>query len=221
MNLRRSRVVPSAALAVTALLALASPTGAAEASPSAYVAKVTQEVSPAPASTVGPLAYADKGKPEASVPKVSVANIVTAGAGSSKVAVDGTGAQTVTSTLADLRAGVARPAAAGLNASTITVTCTASEGGQPSGKVEILDAQLAGVKLPSAPAPNTPFDIPGPVPDGAPLGKLVLNEQVANADGTLTVYGAHLSVDRGPLGTVDVVLGAATCGNATPPATKA
>jgi hypothetical protein len=222
MNLRASRGLTTAAVAATAVLALSLPSGAAEVNPSAYVAKISQELPGAPATTVGPLAYADKSKPDASVAKVNVANIASAGASFSKVAIDtATGAQTVTATLADIRAGMGRPAATGLAATTLKTTCTTAPGGTPAGKVEILGGRLGDTKLVAAPAPNTTVDIPGPVPGGPALGKLVLNEQVKNADGSLTLYAAHLNVERGPLGSTEAVLGAATCGNATAPAARA
>lgn len=221
MNLRASRGLTTAAVAATAVLALALPSGAAEVSPSAYVAKISHELPGTTATITGPLAYADKSKPEASVARVSLANIVTAGVSSSKVETDtATGAQTVTVTLADLRAGMGRPTATGLTVTTLKTTCTAAPGGTPAGKVEILGAQLGDTKLPVTPEPNTTVEIPGPVPGGPALGKLVLNEQVKNADGSLTVYAAHLNVQRGPLGSIDGILGAATCGNATAPAAR-
>jgi hypothetical protein len=214
--------VVTAPLAVIALMAMAAPTGAAEASPSAFVAKIDVEVAGTPTTNVGPLAYADKSKPEASVAKVSVPNILTAGLSSSKVEVDqATGAQTVTATLAEIKAGLRRPAASGLNVGTLTTTCTATPGGSPAGKVEIVSAQLGAVKLPETPAPNTKLDIPGAVPGGPALGTLVLNEQVPNSDGSLTVRAAHLSIAQGPLGTTEAILGSATCGNTVQPERRA
>ena len=222
MKPRRTRGVVAAPLAVIALMVMAAPTGAAEASPSAFVAKINGEVAGTPTTNVGPLAYADKSKPEASVDKISVPNVLTAGQSSSKVEVDqATGAQTVTSTLAEVRAGLRRPAATGLRVSTLTTTCTATPGGSPAGKVEIQSAQLGAVKLPEAPAPNTKLDIPGAVPGGPALGTLVLNEQIPNSDGSLTVRAAHLSIAQGPLGTTEAVLGSATCGDTSQPARRA
>lgn len=219
MNLCASRSLTTAALTATAVLALAVPSGAAEVNPSAYVAKISHELPGSQATTVGPLAYADTSRPDATVSRVNVANIASAGSSSSKVAIDTTtGAQTVTATLADIRAGMGRPAATGLTVATLKTTCTAAAAGTPEGKVEIDGAQLGATMLPDAPEPNTTIDIPGAVPDGPALGKLILNEQVKNEDGSLTVYAAHLNVERGPFGSIEAILGSATCGNATAPA---
>lgn len=211
MQMRRSRWLTAGALTAATLLALTAPAGAAEASPSAYVAKASLQLPGAPPVAAGPLAYADRGTSEAGVASISVANVVSAGAGSSTVAIDPSdGAQTATSTLANLR--VSASGLPALSVSGLTTTCTARPGSAPTGRVELVAAQLGATALPADPPPNTAVDIPGVLPGSPPIGRLVLNEQISNADGSLTVYGAHLTVDTAALGSLDVVVTAATCG---------
>ncbi|MFG2500828.1 choice-of-anchor P family protein [Streptomyces sp. NPDC048441] len=74
----------------------------------------------------------------------------------------------------------------------VTASCKAGPGGAPTGTVKIVDGSvktaLASLDLPVSPAPNTTLTLPGG------LGEAVLNEQVKNPDGSLTVNALRVTV---------------------------
>ncbi len=59
------------------------------------------------------------------------------------------------------------------------------------------------------PAPNTKISLLG-------LATITFNEQIQNADGSLTVNAVHITLNA-LVGQGDVVLASATCGPAAPP----
>lgn len=65
------------------------------------------------------------------------------------------------------------------------------------------------VTLPSNPAPNTVFQ--GQIESVGDTFRYIFNEQVANPDGSLTVYAAHLDL-VGPTAIDDVFIGRVNCG---------
>lgn len=111
------------------------------------------------------------------------------------------------------------PGLATLSADAIYAECTASSTGAPTGRATLVDANvfLLGAPLPitlaTAPAPNQGLTVPG-------IATLVLNEQITNPDGSLTVNALHLTLLPTALGAsaLDVVIGSVTCGpNAVAP----
>ena len=107
-------------------------------------------------------------------------------------------------------------------------TCSASSAGL-SGATMISGGQLqlsegdpdiggdeTYVALPAAPAPNTGFD--GRIETVGDSFRYVFNEHVFRADGSLTVYAAHLYM-IGPTAIGDVYIGGVTCGVQGIPAT--
>lgn len=98
-----------------------------------------------------------------------------------------------------------------VGAEAITATCDAKPGSQPTGKVSILDGAaktrlgIGNVTFPANPAPNTTLKLP------AGLGSVVLNEQIREDDGSLTVNALHLKVaPKSPL-RGELVVASATC----------
>ncbi|NBH11805.1 choice-of-anchor P family protein [Amycolatopsis sp. SID8362] len=59
---------------------------------------------------------------------------------------------------------------------------------------------------------NTRIDLPSSVVKGT----AVVNEQIMNSDGSLTVNALHITLTGGDLGTGEIILGSATCGKFQP-----
>lgn len=94
----------------------------------------------------------------------------------------------------------------GLSASAIDVSCSDTAPGAPTGSTTLVDAHLGGNQIVNlSPAPNDVLlNIPG-------LVKLTLNQQITDANGTLSVNGIRLSLGaNGALG--DLIIAHADCG---------
>jgi hypothetical protein len=106
------------------------------------------------------------------------------------------------------------------SASSVRSTCTASASGVTGstavngGVVQTSqgDPDVGGdetnVAVPPNPAPNT--FLPGRLETIGDSFRYIFNEQVANPDGSLTVYAVHLEL-LGPTAVGDVYIGAVTC----------
>jgi len=99
-----------------------------------------------------------------------------------------------------------------LRADAIFAQCTASSTGAPTGSATLANAQVfvlgnTPITLAGAPAPNQGANVP-------PLANIVLNEQITNPDGSLTVNALHVTllpaVPGPPL--AEVIVGSVTCG---------
>jgi hypothetical protein len=107
------------------------------------------------------------------------------------------------------------PGLATIGADAIYAECTATTAGE-TGRATLVDANifLLGTPLPialaTAPAPNQGLTVPN-------IASVVLNEQINNPDGSLTVNALHITLLGGNL--ADIIVGSVTCGpNAvTPP----
>ncbi|WP_016701453.1 choice-of-anchor P family protein [Actinoalloteichus spitiensis] len=183
------------AATVSASLALV-PVAQAEQNPSSAFALSARGL-----LTVEPLPHLDSsaGYQERSVADVGVPlNLVRVGALTSAVG-EGHARASVT----DLRVGLGEVSLldlglADLNADVITAQC---ENGQ--GSSTVVGASLGGVALEAGAGPNTGVQVPG-------IAEVLLNKQVENEDGTLTVTA--LSIRVAGLQTIDVA--SATCGDA-------
>lgn len=91
-----------------------------------------------------------------------------------------------------------------ISADLVSATCNATPDGE-TGSVVLTNAQINGTDLvDSTPGPNTDITVNG-------LASVVLNEQIENADGSLTVNAVRVKL--GNDGSVaDLILGSATCG---------
>lgn len=215
---RRGGVVALAAVA--ALLAGVVPASAAPGDGSAYGLKVNVTLLGASAVNVGPLAAASTSGPtSASVASAAVPGVVTAGVINASATKDqNTGAVTSTASTAD----VAVPLLAALGpvgAKLIAAKCVATQSGEV-GTATLTNATLGSLgALAVNPAPNTTISISLPVVGN--VATLILNEQIHNADGSLTVNAFHLHLLGGPgvgsLGSGDVIISSATCGPAALP----
>lgn len=213
---RRGGVV--ALLAVSALLAGTAPASAAPGDGSAFALQVSVTLLGGSPINVGPLAASNTAGPTtATVASATVPGVVTTGVLTSSSTEDpNTGA--VTSTASTANVGLPLLAALGaVSANAIVATCNATQSGE-TGTVTLTNATLGSLgALAANPAKNTVIQINIA---GINVATLTLNEQISNADGSLTVNAFHLHLlggAVGALGTGDVIISSATCGPAALP----
>ncbi len=212
---RRAGVLALAASAV--LLAGGAPASAASGDGSAYGIKVDVTLLGVPAVHAGPLAAASTNGPTSdSLASAAVPGVLTAGVINTSAHKDSnTGAVTAAASTADVRLPLL--AALGtVGAKVIAAKCVATQAGE-AGSATLTDAQLGSLgTLAVNPAPNSTVDVKLPVVGN--VARLVLNEQIHNPDGSLTVNAVHLHLlggrGVGALGDGDVIISSATCGPA-------
>lgn len=208
-------------LAATAVVLLAvTPASAAPGDGSAYGAQVNVTVLSV-AANVGPLAPSNTNGPTSNAVVQAATPVGTIGAvTTSAVRDDATGAVDAKGEVAGADIGLA---GLKLTASTIAAECHATQSGvSGTSTLANIAASLAGlpITIPVNPAPNTTIAIGTASALGLPainVAKLVLNEQISNPDGSLTVNAIHLTLLGGalnPVGSGDLVLASATCGPA-------
>lgn len=203
--------------AVAALLAGVAPAVAAPGDGSAFGLTVNVTLTGQPAVHVGPLAAANTAGPTTStVASATVPGIVTTGVINASATKDpNTGA--VTSMASTANVGLPLLAALGsVSATAIKATCTATQSGE-TGTTTLTNATLGSLgALAANPAKNTTIQINLPVVGN--VATLILNEQISNADGSLTVNAFHLHLlggsGVGSIGSGDVIISSATCGPA-------
>ncbi|MFE2757069.1 choice-of-anchor P family protein [Actinosynnema sp. NPDC059335] len=209
-----TRLAPAAGLvAVAAMLLGAAPASAAPGDASSYGARLDLALPVGGAVTAGPFAAATADGPTTNtfagldVPQVVKSGVLTTSASRD----DKTGAVTSRASTADVRLDLLRLALGDVSAELVEAECSATQKGVTG------TSTLAGLHLgrlgglEAEPAANTTVDV-----DllGVDVAKLVLNEQVRNPDGSLTVNAFHLTLTGGELGGGDLVLSSATCGPA-------
>jgi hypothetical protein len=215
-NARRGGLAGLAAVA--ALVVGGAPAWAAPGDGSAYGAKVNVTLVGQPAVTAGPFAAANTNGPTSnSLANVTVPGILTTGViNTSATRDDTTGAVDSRASTAD----VALPVLGALGSVTATAVeaeCHATQQGV-TGSSTLTGLNLGTLGTVSAtPAANTTVQIAAA---GVNVAKLVFNEQIQNADGSLTVNALHLVLLGGVLGSIgtgDVIVSSATCGPAALP----
>lgn len=112
-----------------------------------------------------------------------------------------------------------------LTASGATSTCSASSSGVSGsatitgGKLQTddgnpnVDGDETNVTVPANPAPNTSFD--GKLQSVSDTFRYIFNEQIKNADGSITVNAAH-QIAIGPTAKGDLIVGQSRCSIAGP-----
>ncbi|MEV8114679.1 choice-of-anchor P family protein [Streptomyces xiamenensis] len=104
-----------------------------------------------------------------------------------------------------------------LSTGSVSARCVTEPDSAPTARVRVNDAvvavpESARVNVTGSPQPNTILELPGG------LGRIVLNEQVTGADGSLTVNALRLTLGEGAgLLAGDVVIGSVTCPSLVPP----
>jgi hypothetical protein len=208
-----------AAVVACVALAGAAPASAAPGDGSAYGVSVDVKLLGQSAVKVGPLAASTTNGPTSNTTvSADVAGILTAGViTTSAVRDDNSGAVTAKASTADVGLPLLKAALGTVSVKAIEAVCTATQEGV-KGSSTLADAKLGSVGTVDAnPAPNTQIKVAlGPVN----VATLILNEQIKNPDGSLTVNALHLKLLGGvvgALGSGDVIVSSATCGPAAPP----
>jgi hypothetical protein len=221
MNLLRAGGVLGLA-AATALFAVVVPAAAATAGPgegSAYGADASVSLLPGVLGTKGITVATGQlaptrtsGPTSASVVDAALKGLVTAKAITSSSVHASTGdvtskAEIVKAALPVLKALAGRTP----TASVISATCHATAAGI-TGSSDLADLNLGNIGHITAATPNVQVGVPQVL-------SIVANEQIHNADGSLTVNALHIKLLGGSLtsavGSGDIVLASATCGPAT------
>ncbi|MEV0065239.1 MULTISPECIES: choice-of-anchor P family protein [unclassified Amycolatopsis] len=208
-----------AAVVASIALAGAVPASAAPGDGSAYGVNVDVKLLGASAVKLGPLAAANTDGPTSnSTVSANAAGILTAGViNTSAVRDDNSGAVTAKASTADVGLPLLKAALGNVGIKAVEAVCTATQEGV-KGSSTLVGADLGSVgDIDSNPAPNTQIKVGlGPVN----VATLILNEQIKNKDGSLTVNALHLKLLGGvvgALGSGDVIVSSATCGPAAPP----
>ncbi|MGK3205184.1 choice-of-anchor P family protein [Amycolatopsis sp. MEPSY49] len=208
-----------AAVVASVVLAGAAPASAAPGDGSAYGVKVDVKLLGQQAVQAGPFAAANTAGPTSnSLAKVDLPGILTAGAVNTEAKRDeNSGAVTAKASTADVGLPLLKAALGDVGIKVVEAVCTATQKGV-EGSTKLVGANLGSVgKVDATPAANTQIK----VGLGAlNVATIILNEQVKNQDGSLTVNAVHVKLlgeGLNALGSGDVVVSSATCGPAAPP----
>ncbi|MFD9966240.1 choice-of-anchor P family protein [Amycolatopsis sp. NPDC058986] len=215
--MRRSGLL--AAVVASIALVGAAPAYAAPGDGSAYGVKVDVKLLGLDAVKAGPLAAANTNSPvQNSLAKVDLTGILTAGAINTEAKRDdNSGAVTAKASTADVGLPLLQKALGTVGVKAVEAVCTATQKGV-EGSTTLVGANLGSLgAVDSKPAANTQLKVGlGPVN----VATIILNEQIKNPDGSLTVNGLHVKLlgeGLDALGSGDVIVSSATCGPAAPP----
>jgi len=203
----------------TALLAGAAPAAAAPGDASAYGATVDVKSLGAEVVKAGPFAQAKASGPTADTYRqVNVHGVLTTGVINTAASRnEQTGAVQSSASTADVRLPLVQQALGSVYVKVIEAKCSAVQKGV-SGSSTLAEANLGRLgDIPVAPPPNTTRVVNV---GATPVATVILNEQIHNQDGSLTVNGLHVKLLGGALnqlGSGDIVVSSATCGPAGPP----
>ncbi|MFE9746301.1 choice-of-anchor P family protein [Saccharothrix saharensis] len=214
MRVRMTRRAAVAGLAaVAALVVAAAPASAAPGDASAHGARLDLSLPGRDAVSAGPFAAAGANGPTTGtfatvdLPAVLRTGVLDTSASRD----DKTGGVGSWASTADVRLDLLAKVTGGLSAELVEAECAATQKGV-LGKAKLVGLDLGRLgEVGSEPAPNTAVtaDLLG-----ADVARVVLNEQVRNGDGSLTVNALHVTLLGGPLGSGDLVVSSATCGPA-------
>ncbi|MFJ6676026.1 choice-of-anchor P family protein [Actinosynnema sp. NPDC091369] len=214
MRVRMTRRAAAAGLAaVAALVVGAAPASAAPGDASAHGARLDLAPLGRDAVSAGPFAAATANGPTTGtfatvdLPTVLRTGVLNASASRDEK----TGGVGSWASTADVRLDLLAEVTGGLSAELVEAECAATQKGVV-GKATLAGLDLGRLgEVGAEPAPDTSIDV-----DllGAHVAEVVLNEQVRNPDGSLTVNALHVRLLGGPLGTGDLVVSSATCGPA-------
>lgn len=208
-----------AAVVASVVLAGAAPAWAAPGDGSAYGVDVDVKLLGQQAVKAGPLAAANTAGPTSnSLAKVDLTGILTAGAVNTEAKRDeNSGAVTAKASTADVGLPLLKAALGNVGIKVVEAVCTATQKGV-EGSTKLVGANLGSVgAVDATPAANTQIKVGlGAIN----VATIILNEQIKNKDGSLTVNAVHVKLlgeGLGALGSGDVIVSSATCGPAAPP----
>jgi hypothetical protein len=208
-----------AAVVASVVLAGATPASAAPGDGSAYGVKVDVKLLGKQAVKAGQLAAANTAGPTSnSLAKVDLTGVLTTGVINTEAKRDDdSGAVTAKASTADVGLPLLKAALGDVGIKVVEAVCTATQKGV-EGSTKLVGANLGSVgAVDATPAANTQIK----VGLGAlNVATILLNEQVKNTDGSLTVNAVHVKLlgeGLNALGSGDVVVSSATCGPAAPP----
>jgi hypothetical protein len=194
----------------------ASPASAAPGDGSAYGIKVDVKLLGLDAVKAGPLSEArTSGPTSASLAKVNLTGVLTAGAINTEAKRDDdSGAVTAKASTADVGLPLLKSVVGNVTAKVIEAKCTATQKGV-EGSTTLVGADLGKIgDVDATPAANTQLKVGlGDIN----VATVILNEQIKNKDGSLTVNAVHVKLlgqALNPLGSGDVIVSSATCGPA-------
>jgi hypothetical protein len=208
-----------AAVVASVVLAGAAPASAAPGDGSAYGVKVDVQLLGQKAVQAGPLAAASTTGPTTnSLAKVDLTGILSAGAVTTEAKRDdNSGAVTAKASTADVGLPLLKAALGDVGIKVVEAVCTATQKGV-EGSTKLVGANLGSIgAVDATPAANTQVKVGL---GGITIATIILNEQVQNKDGSLTVNAVHVKLLGGAVGALgkgDVIVSSATCGPAAPP----
>lgn len=200
MFLGRTFAVSLAAL-TTLLAGTTSTAHASDDTVNAYGASITLPLG----LRFRPAPQAEPGNPAAEIASVNVGTVSTGAVAVEVEQKTAVGTESARASVDSLNAALL---GVGFTAGSVRAECTAVAGQPTTGSTTLADAKVLGTTLDSSPAAGTTFLFPPLLP----LVEVRLNEQIPNADGSLTVHGLRV---RALSGDGDVILSSATCGPAT------
>ncbi|WP_367131742.1 choice-of-anchor P family protein [Saccharothrix sp. HUAS TT1] len=214
MRARMTRRAAVAGLVASAALVVgAAPAEAAPGDATAHGASLALSLPDHGTAPSAPFAAADANGPVTGTSAgVDVPAVLSTGAiGTSASRDEKTGGAHSAASAADVRLDLLASVTGGVSADLVEARCSATQKGL-TGASELVGLDLGRLgAVDAAPAPGTTVGVDL---RGAVVAELVLNEQVRNADGSLTVNALRLTLLDSAHGSGDVVLASATCGPA-------
>ncbi|SFQ25342.1 hypothetical protein SAMN05421810_105363 [Amycolatopsis arida] len=218
-RLRRGGIM--AALAAATVLVSAAPAYAEPGDGSAYGAKVDVQLLGQDAVQAGPFAAAStEGPTQNSFAGVNLPGVLKTGViNTEAVRDDESGAVTAKASTTDVEITLLKAALKEAGVKLVEAVCTATQEGV-KGSTQLVGANLGKLgDVSSTPAANTELAVK--LPGVGNIATVILNEQIKNKDGSLTVNAVHVKLLGdglvGAIGSGDVVVSSATCGPAAPP----
>ncbi|QWF79596.1 choice-of-anchor P family protein [Amycolatopsis sp. CA-230715] len=206
--------------AVVACVALVG-AGTAAAAPgdgSAYGLSVNVKLLGADAVKAGPFAAASTNGPtQNTFAGVNLPGILTSGVINTEAKRDDNSGQVdAKASTANVGLPLLKAALGNVGAKAIEATCVATQKGV-TGSSTLVGANFGSLgSIPVTPAANTKLEVKIPVIGN--VATVILNEQIKNPDGSLTVNALHVKLLgsdlAGAIGSGDVVISSATCGPA-------
>lgn len=208
-------------VAIAALLVGAAPASAAPGDASAYGAKLNLTLLNSPAVSAGPFAAATVSNHDGNGPTkntfvgVDLDGVLKTGVINTAASRDDkTGGVYSRASTADVRLDLLSKVTGKIRAELVEAECEATQKGV-KGKSKLVGVDLGKLgEVNADPAPNTKIDVK--LLDIA-IAEIIFNEQIKNADGSLTVNAIHVKLLQGKLGSIgtgDLIISSATCGPA-------